>query len=248
MVSREILNKNVLFPGSSQILIEYHDTLGTPQMNLLHLLSSTPTVYHEMFDFSELSKFDITTKLLWYICRKHQNFLIDINKIKLSDDDCDKILIDLLNKNESLYRASFGPLMQLLGNIVSSKACDDIVIWSKNKESHISDSLQGVFKNLKFRYAYGPFSRQVAKAPEYTSFLVTDHRNIQNIVENRKKGFHIFSVAPLGYNKDEELNKKLDLDIKKLGINYKKISIMKGLPVWLDHLNNLKLEIPEDTK
>lgn len=204
---------DTIFLNADYVVVEYMDFIKSPYFVLLSVLSKNERL-REILKIEEIEHLNADALLEWYIYRKNQNFLIDLNRFpdKISDSQLDELLVSQLNSSPHFYElANLLPVGNSIKYMKSQKIAKDIIIFSPFKSKQMKDNLEkelGI--PLTFMYDFGEILDLCKSNSTY--FL----SNISHIEEMERKNYLNFSSITLPmefrYNRKNLTEWKLNLN------------------------------------
>lgn len=123
--------KDTIFYNADYIVIEYMDLIKSPFLILSHYIRNNPKL-KEILKIEEIENLSSYGLYEWYINRKNQNFLIDLNRYpdKISKEELDAILDAQISSHNFFYDSiDFLDLVKLLEYAKSISISNDILIY-----------------------------------------------------------------------------------------------------------------------
>ena len=93
-----------IFYNADYLVIEYLDFIKSPYFVLLQYIQKNEKL-RPILRLEEIESFDLASLYEWYVNRKHQNFLIDLNRDpeKVSEEFLDGLIMDQMLISEKFY-------------------------------------------------------------------------------------------------------------------------------------------------
>lgn len=227
-----------IFKNADYIVIEYIDMVKSPYLLLLNAMRRNDKI-REILKLEQVDNLDDISLYEWYINRKHQNFLIDLNRYP--DQITDEMLYDLLDDQLSIS-SKFYEYANILGigALLSLKWCDklakDIIIYHPHNNNYAEKDMDRVF-NKKFHFMNN-FEDVLDLAKANSTYFLSD---INKIYTMKDKGFLKLSsiTVPIEYRYNKKNMNDFKLDFEEL---------FKSDPFKLSYMRTCTEEVqePED--
>lgn len=178
---------NTIFFNSDYIVIEYMDLIKSPYLVFLHYIRQNEKL-REILKIEQIEFLNDFSLYEWYINRKHQNFLVDLNRFpdEISESDLYELLNIQMNNSEMMYKeATLLPLGTRLPIMLSKKmATKDIIIYHPHKNDFAKKNLlDEIGYDLKFM---DNFDEVLDVAKENSTYFLSD---IDKIITMKDKGY-----------------------------------------------------------
>ena len=214
---------DTLFYNSQCLVVEYHDLIAMPWFTML-LFTQGTEAFKKVFDMSEISEYDISGLLEWYIFRKHRNIFKNLPSIldrDITDEEYDKILSSSMKISENLYNIpvtlKFLSILRIL--LSEPGVVKQVIIYNETEEPMIEKSLNKYFSNLgtKVKYMHGKFNDLLTLVPSDSTYVFSDITKVNNLVELNRLNLSCILIANgLRYNYMENDQTKLKVDLDEL--------------------------------
>lgn len=201
-----------IFLNSDYIVVEYMDLIKSPCMVLLDVIRRNDKI-REILKLEVIENLDHSALTEWYINRKHQNFLIDLNRYpdQISESELDSILDSQLAISEKFYSKAL-PL-QLTNMVRIMKKEDltkDIIIYHPFSNEYAKNNLENEL-NYKFT-VMNNFDKILDVAGYNSTYFLS---NIDRVLDMDRKGVLGLSSVSIPieyrYNKKNMTDYKIDL-------------------------------------
>lgn len=204
---------DTIFYNADFLVIEYMDLLKSPYLNLLYRLSKNERI-KEILKTEDIEHLDFGGLYEWYINRKHQNFLIDLNRYpdKISNNDLDTLLDEQISSSEFFYNeATELILMDMLKVATKRKMVRDVIIYHPHNNDYAEQDIQ---KYLSGGYIFmKDWNEVMEKAGANSTYFLS---NVDLITKMNEKGILRCSSITLPieyrYNKKNMTDFKFDFD------------------------------------
>ena len=165
---------NIFFSGGAGMFIQYHDIVKPVYLWAILKMILNKEKYN--LPINILSHNRSLSLIEWYIKRRYQNPLICIDYLKkYNHSDLDKMLLDILNEDESLYKLA--PTLNvhtMLSVYRSQHLTFPIFIYSREYELFIENDITNIFRGLPVRYLYGDLKTAVANCKQNFTYMISD--------------------------------------------------------------------------
>lgn len=204
-----------IFLNSDYIVIEYIDFIKSPYLILLKEMKNNPKL-NEILKIEQIMFLDDEGLYEWYINRKHQNFLIDLNRFpdEISDDMLDNLLEDQMNITHLFYELS--PMLLLetfLRTINTKKIVNEVIIYHPHKNFYAKNDLENIMgTNYTFMTN---FDMVLDKAGSNSTYFLSDIKKIQRMKEKDLLKFSSITL-PLEYRYNKRNMTEFDFDFDAL--------------------------------
>jgi hypothetical protein len=215
---------DTLFYNSKCLCIEYHDVLSMPWFTILSFIKDKNS-YNTLFNMKDISDYDLTGLLEWYIYRKHRNIFKSIGVLDtsntLSDEEYDDILDKTMTISEDVYRIptnlKFLSTLRIL--LTDSSMIGQVIIYSEKNEPMIEKSLNMYFSKYgtKIKYMHGKFEDLLKIIPQDSTYVFSDIEKVNILDKENKLNMSCVLIANgLRYNYLLNDATTLKVDLKKL--------------------------------
>ena len=208
------MKKQEVFLNSDYVVVEYMDLLKSPYLTLLNTLRQHDSL-NEVLKLDTLKYASNAGLYEWYINRKHQNFLVDLNRHPdiIPESSLDQILEEQMDFTDELYTKS-DPLL-LVETIKTLKRTEglvkDVIIY----HPHNNDFAEKDFKEttgMNFTFM-SDINEIIDVAGANSTYFFS---NIENVLALEAKNCLQLSSVTIPYeyryNKKSLMEWKLDLD------------------------------------
>lgn len=227
-VKKVFRDNNTLFYNSQCLCVEYHDVISIPWFTMLAFIKNTSS-FNNIFKIYEISDYDLTGLLEWYIYRKHRNVFKSIgildNIDNLPNDWYDKLLEKAMSISDDIYRIptnlKFLSTLRLL--LSDATMINQVIIYSENQEPMIENTLNQYFSKVsaKVKYMNGKFDDLVKLIPRDSTYVFSDIEKVNSLVNADKLNLaSVLIVNGLRYNYKEEDHTKLKVNLEELSKKY----------------------------
>lgn len=165
---------NIFFSGGAGMFIQYHDIIKP--VYLWAVLKMILNKENCNLPINILSHSRSMSLIEWYVNRRYQNPLISIDYLKkYQHSDLDKMLLDLLNEDESLYRlAPTLDVYKMLSVYRKQHMTFPIFIYSREYEQYIEKDIAGIFNGMPVKYLYGDLRSAVSNCNQNFTYMISD--------------------------------------------------------------------------
>ena len=191
-------NNTLMFPGSGDVYVKYHDIIGTPRFSVLVKLIRNqlhPGLYETSF-FQRISKQDLVQ---WYLARTKENFL-DIDMINVhgfTPDENDRILQQMLKE---VPYATFAPV-NLMSAVVLHPIIERLHVYSYHEERAIEYAIAPMRYNVpSVDYRFGDFSDIINDAKDHATLITTSTAEARAFLKSEHKHRYIALIYPNMYD------------------------------------------------
>ena len=207
------INNETIFYNADYVVIEYIDMIKSPYLLLLNSLKKNDKI-REIIKVEQIEFLDELALYEWYINRKHQNFLIDLNRYpdQLTDEMMDALLDDQISLTPKFYEyaniLTIGAFLSLEWN---SKLVKDIIIYHPHNNKYAEENLNSIF-NRKFTFK-NDFNEVLDIAKANSTYFLSDIDKINTMKEKDLLKFSSITLpVEYRYNKKNMDDFKLDFD------------------------------------
>lgn len=135
---------DTIFYNADYLVIEYIDMVKSPYLNLLYRLCKNERI-REILKTEDIEHLDYGGLYEWYINRKHQNFLIDLNRYpdKITNEDLDKLLDEQISSSNFFYNEA-PPLIlvDMLKVVTKRKLVKDVIVYHPHSNNFAEEDLK----------------------------------------------------------------------------------------------------------
>ena len=191
-------NNTIMFPGSGDVFVSFHDIIGTPKFSVLVKLirgQIVPGVYNTYF-FELMSVSDV---IRWYMNRQYDNFLDDpkINVNEFTKDQNEKMLSQMLRQ---VSYESFAPV-NLMTALMLHPIVDHLHIYTKNQESGVESILHLFSNNVQtVDYRYGNIDTILRNAKDQCTMVTTSTQDAKAFLDSPYKNRYVSLIFPNNYD------------------------------------------------
>jgi hypothetical protein len=173
---------NVFFSGGAGMFLQYHDVVKPTFLTaVFKILLSNLDVGLPVQMIRPLSILSLTE---WYLRRRYWNPLKCLDYQHLySDAELDKILMDILASDDSVY--SLGPILnirKLLAAYSKQQMRFPIFIYTEDYEEHVKTDCKSLFPGIKTTYLHGKFEDVLQKCDNNFTYMIANHDLYQRAV------------------------------------------------------------------
>ena len=206
-------NVQKTFLNSNYVVIEYIDLIKSPYLMLLDILRKDEKL-DEFFYMERVRDLDSEGLYEWYLNRKNQNFLIDLNRDteKLSNEALDKFLENQMGVTDFIY--TIDPLIfaDSVRKIKSIKGLvQDVIIYFPFKTDLAKKNLEELY-DMPFTFM-SDFDKILDIAGSDSTYFLSD---VEKIFRMKEKGCLKFSSVTIPveyrYNRKNPTEWKFDYD------------------------------------
>jgi hypothetical protein len=219
---------DTLFYNSKCLCVEYHDVIAMPWFTILSFIKNNEG-FNRLFKLNEISYYDLTGLLEWYIYRKHRNIFKSIGVVDsskdLTDAEYDTILEKTMSISDDIYRIptnlKFLSTLRIL--LSDASMIKQVIIYSEKNVSMIENTLSQYFSKLgtKVKYMNGKFEDLLKIIPQDSTYVFSDIEKVNDLIKANKLNMSCVLIANgLRYNYMENDASKLKLDLEELAKKY----------------------------
>lgn len=198
---------NVFFSGGAGMFIQYHDIVKPVYLYAIIQMIITKTSFGLPLDI--IQRLSIFSLLEWYIKRRYKNPLQCLDCMhKLDPNELDKLLLNILRSDNSLYKISPGLNIRLILNVYKKQHMSfPIYIYSENEEPYILRDCQQLFPGIPIKYLYGDINQAIAKCDQNFTYILSDIELVKKVSEIlRGTCSHILLAREYRYNYMDNCN------------------------------------------
>lgn len=165
---------NVFFSGGAGMFIQYHDIVKPVYLFAIAKMLIFKTSFGLPLDIIE--RMSVFSLIEWYVKRRYKNPLqcLDYKHI-IEPDKLDKLLLDELRADNSLYKLSPGlNVRQMLNVYKQHHMTFPIYIYSENEEPYILQDCKQLFPGINIRYLHGDLKEAVSKCDNNFTYILSD--------------------------------------------------------------------------
>lgn len=229
---------DTIFYNADYVVIEYIDMIKSPYLILLNHIRRNDRI-REILKLEQIDNLDDVSLYEWYINRKHQNFLMDLNRYpdQISKEDMDGILEEQMNITPMWYNeANVLLLGPMLSKFKSQKFAKNIIIYHPHNNDYAKKNLEEIFGT---EYIYvSEFEEAVDMAKENSTYFISDVDKLNILKDKGYLGFSSVTI-PVEYR----YNKKNMNDFK-----FDFMSLYKEHPFKLSYMRTCTLVEGADEK
>ena len=208
-------DKGTIFYNADYIVIEYIDIVKSPYLLLLHAIQQNENL-SDIFKMEEIELLDDEGLYEWYINRKHQNFLMDLNRYpdKVDEKTLDNILETQINLSPEFYTDAT-PLIitDMLITLTHQKISNGIIIYHPHKNDYAKKDLESLIGG---DYIFmDDFDKVLEKAGSNSTYFLSD---IRKVTYMKEKGFLRCSsiTLPVEYRYNKKNMEDFSVDFEAL--------------------------------
>lgn len=194
----------IMFPGSGDVYVQFHDILGTPMFDVLRKI-----IYGELvpglYDTGFLGRIPIEQQIQWYLLRPKFNFLQipEINIHHLTDDENDRMMQQLLEK---VSYDTFSPV-DLISSFMLHPIVDHLHVYSRFNEPRITLIANRAIRSVQsVEYQYGLFQEIIRPATDHASLITTSTQEAKTFLDSKYKNRYVTLIFPNGYDSIRNLS------------------------------------------
>ncbi len=204
---------NCMFSGGAGMFIQYHDIIKPVYLYAIVKMLITKTSFGLPLDIIE--KMSVFSLMEWYVKRRYKNPLqcLDFNHI-LDPNEIDKLLLDIMKSDNSLYKLSPGlNICQMMNVYKRQHMTFPVYVYSEIEEPYIIQDCKQMFPGVPIKYLHGDLKQAVAKCDNNFTYILSDvelAKNISDILLGTY--YHVLVAKEYRYNyKDNCSNFKYNL-------------------------------------
>ena len=174
-------NTENFFAGGAGMFLQYHDIVKPVYFYvILKMILSNLSFGLPIEILSTMSIFSLVE---WYIKRRYINPLKQLDfKHILDSNDLDKLLIDILKKDKTIY--SLSPLLnikRLLSNYHKQYMKFPIFVYTKEYEEFVDDDIKKSFPGIDTKYLYGDLKSAIDKCDRNFTYILSDIEMLKDL-------------------------------------------------------------------
>lgn len=223
---------NTIFYNSDYLVIEYIDLIKSPYFTLLKVLPKNNKI-KEILKTELIEPLSDTSLVEWYINRKYQNFMMDLNRYpeQISEETMNKLLEEQICLSPKFYQyAAELPMVSVIKTMKTKKINVDIIIYHPHKNSFAKDDLANILNGSSLTFMDN-FDDVLDKAKENSTYILSD---ISKILRMKEKGYlkHSSVTLPIEYRYNKKSMTEFKIDLEKIcHDNIFKYSFMRACTV-----------------
>lgn len=221
----------IMFPGSGDVFVRYHDIIGTPRFNVLvnmirgHLVPG-------LYDLSYFRYMSVHRAIDWYVNRNTENFLdtkfININHF--SEEENEKMLQQLLAKLPSYI--SFAPV-DLLSAFTMHPIAERLHIYTKYTENAVDDAVAQYSRVIRrVTVEHGEFSDIIKGIKDECTLITNSTKEAKMFLQTEYKHRYVYLIYPNQYDDIRKISDIYSIYANNIGV----IDIRNRLHIWEDLL------------
>lgn len=218
----------IMFPGSSDLYISYHDILGTPQFMLL-LELARGIKYPGLYDTNIFSAYTIEELIRWYLYRPKKNFLNLINANGFTEEENDSILYHALLEMNTY--SSFIPV-NLYEALIVHPIVDNIHVYTEKNEPLVQKELAYFGKNLHVQYEYGKFEDIISIAKDQCTLVTTSTQEMKTFMAGEYRHRYTSLIYPNEYDSIKNISDVYSIYAGKISV----IDIRSRVEIWKESI------------
>lgn len=206
---------DTIFYNADYVVIEYLDLIKSPYLILLHQLLKNPKI-GEILKIEEV-QFNTDAALYeWYIQRKHQNFLIDLNRYpdQITEETLYNLLDSQINLAKEFYtHANLLPIGNSIAVIKNLKMSKDVIIYYPHDYTFAKEDLENL-THTEFTFM-SDWDLVMKKCGANSTYFLSDIRKIDRM---KKAGVLKFSsiTLPVEYRYNKKNMEDFAIDFNEL--------------------------------
>lgn len=169
-----IFDTNVFFSGGAGMFIQYHDIIKPVYLYAIVKMLIFKTSFGLPLDIIE--RMSVFSLMEWYVKRRYKNPLqcLDYKHI-LETAEVDKLLLNLLRDDSSLYRLSPSLNIQQMLNVYRQQHMTfPIYVYSEEEEPYIFEDCKQVFPGIPIKYLHGNLTAAISKCNNNFTYILSD--------------------------------------------------------------------------
>lgn len=209
-----------IFYNADYLVIEYLDFIKSPYFVLLQYIQKNEKL-RPILRLEEIESFDLASLYEWYVNRKHQNFLIDLNRDpeKVSEEFLDGLIMDQMLISEKFYSNCNLLCTQYMLRFLKSKKypVKDVLVYCPFKTPWPKEDLK---RELGIDFTFmDDFDEVCKKAGANSTYFLSNIDLIHRMEEN--KVLHLSSIVlPIEYRYNKKNMKDYKIDFTELWKKY----------------------------
>ena len=203
-----------IFFNADYIVIEYIDMIKSPYIILLNAIRQQNKKIREILKIEEVEYLSDTGLYEWYRNRKHQNFLIDLNRYpdEISEESLDELLESQINLKSFFYEEA-APLiiLDMLDSLNRIKLSSNIIIYHPHDNDYAKKDLENITgKSYNFM---NDFNEVIKLAGYNSTYFLSDINKINIMKDNGVLKFSSITLpVEYRYNKKDMNEFNMDFD------------------------------------
>lgn len=165
---------NIFFSGGAGMFIQYHDIVKPVYLWAIIKMILNKDKYK--IPINILAQMKSLSLVEWYVKRRYQNPLISVDYLqKYQQNELDKMLLDILNEDESLYTLAPSMIIcKMLSVYRSQHMMFPIFIYSREYEKNIEIDIGNMFSGLPVKYVYGNLETALKNCDHNFTYMISD--------------------------------------------------------------------------
>lgn len=217
----------IMFPGSGDVFVRYHDIIGTPRFNVMINMIRGHLV-PELYDLSFFRYMSVHNAIDWYVNRTNENFLdtdfININHF--TKDENEKILQQLLAKLNDYI--SFSPV-DLLNAFTMHPIAERLHIYTKYPEDQLEDAISQFSRVIRrVTVEHGEFSNIISEAKDHCTLITNSTSEARIFLQSEFKHRYVSLIYPNHYDDIRQISDIYSIYAKNIDV----IDIRNRLHIW----------------
>ena len=206
--------QDTIFLNADYIVIEYVDIIKSPYVVLLSMIRNNIRI-RELLDLTEIDNLQEAGLTEWYVNRRHQNFLIDLCKLKgIKESDLDNLLDAQMScSNMWFEHANFLNIETVLRSQSKFKMAKEVIIYYPHSNMYAKEDMEKHF-NMKFKFVK-TFEEAVEIAGSNSTYFLSNIKNINKMFEMEKLKFSSITL-PVEYRYNKKNMDDFDIEFKEL--------------------------------
>jgi hypothetical protein len=174
MQNQKDFDTNIFFSGGAGMFIQYHDIVKPVYLYAIIKMILTGESFG--LPINIINSMSIFSIIEWYMNRRYINPFKNLDyKHTLSDEELDKMLLDYIKNDPSIY--SLAPslnISSMLDVYNQQHMTFPVYIYSKEEEPAIKQDCQNVFHGIPVRYVYGDLENAIKKCDQNFTYIFSD--------------------------------------------------------------------------
>ena len=205
-----------IFYNADYIVIEYIDMIKSPYIILLNAIRQQNKKIREILKLEEVEYLSDMGIYEWYRNRKHQNFLIDLNRYpdEISEESLNELLESQINLKSFFYEQA-RPLiiLDMLDTLNRNNISTNIIIY----HPHDNDYAEKDLKNITgHSYKFMNDFNEVIKTAGYNSTYFLSDINKINIMRDKDVLKMSSITLPIEYRYNKKNMTEFNIDFDEL--------------------------------
>lgn len=220
----------VMFPGSGDVYVKFHDIIGTPRFSVLvNLIRGR--MHEGLFNTSFLGKLLLKDLIEWYVKRRYENFLDDpiINMHKFTPEQNEKLMLQMLS--EVSYE-SFCPF-NLASILVLHPIIERLHVYSKHNEPGIHEVAATMSNQVRsVDCPYGNFADIISNCGDHATLITTSTEDVRTFLDSKYDNRYAALIFPNEYDSIKNISDVYSNHSSRITV----LDITRRIKIWEESL------------